>query len=69
MCVGLPVELLYYNANAENNNLVRNEWSTASETNNIYFAIERSKNGDTFKQIGIVQGVGNNNTTLNYVFL
>ncbi|MBI4945790.1 MAG: SBBP repeat-containing protein [Bacteroidetes bacterium] len=64
----LPVELLYFNAIAENNSLVRCEWSTASEINNDYFSIERSKDGINFSQIGTVKGAGNSSVTLNYIF-
>ena len=64
----LPIELLYFNAFPEQNKIVKTEWSTASETNNDYFSIERSKNATEFEQVGTVQGEGNSNTTLNYVF-
>ena len=66
--VVLPVQLLYFNVYRENNNLVRCEWSTASEINNDYFAIEGSKDGTTFERIGMMQGAGNSSITLNYVF-
>lgn len=34
-------------------------WSTASETNNDYFSIERSYNGKEFEEIAQVKGAGN----------
>ncbi|MBI4945906.1 MAG: T9SS type A sorting domain-containing protein [Bacteroidetes bacterium] len=64
----LPIELLYFNATAENNSLVRCDWSTATEINNDYFSIERSKDGTNFSQIGTVKGAGNSSVTLNYTF-
>ena len=64
----LPIELLYFNAFPEQNKIVKTEWSTASETNNDYFSVERSNDAMVFEQVGIVQGAGNSNTTLNYVF-
>ncbi|MBI4947188.1 MAG: T9SS type A sorting domain-containing protein [Bacteroidetes bacterium] len=64
----MPVELLSFNAIAEDNTRVRCEWSTASEINNDYFAIERSKDGTNFSQIGTVKGAGNSSVTLNYTF-
>ncbi|TAL57710.1 MAG: T9SS type A sorting domain-containing protein [Bacteroidetes bacterium] len=69
-----PVELLYFNAIPENNSLIKCEWSTATEINNDYFAVERSMEeaGSSgilqFEQIGMVQGSGNSNVTKNYVF-
>ncbi|MBI4947775.1 MAG: T9SS type A sorting domain-containing protein [Bacteroidetes bacterium] len=66
--VSLPVELIYFNAVAENNNLVRCYWSTATEINNDYFAVERSKDGINFSQIGTVKGAGNSSITTNYIF-
>ncbi|MBI2967714.1 MAG: hypothetical protein HYY40_07865 [Bacteroidetes bacterium] len=72
----LPVELLYFNAFPENN-IVKTEWSTASETNNDYFVVERVAGADEnslplggkgWAQIGTVQGAGNSRIILNYVF-
>lgn len=70
-CSALPVELIYFNATPENNSLVRCDWSTATEQNNNYFAIERNKYGTNFEQIGTMPSGapgGNSSTTLNYVF-
>ena len=66
--VVVPIELLSFNAIAENNKLVRTEWSTASEINNDYFLIQRSKNAHDYEIIGQMDGAGNSNTVLNYVF-
>lgn len=63
----LPVELLYFDANKDGSN-VRCNWTTATEINNDYFAVERSKNGTVFEQIGTVQGANNSNSILYYVF-
>ena len=41
-------------------------WSTASETNNDFFTIERSINGKDFKQVATLPGAGNSNTQLDY---
>ena len=62
-----PVGLLYFNATVENNIMVKCEWATASEQNNDYFAIERSKDGRAFEQIDTVKGApGGNSTTTRY---
>lgn len=63
----LPIELLYFNAKA-NNNVVEVTWVTATEINNDYFTIERSVDGFNFEEIGYVQGAGNSSLALNYSF-
>jgi len=40
----LPIELLNFNAGLQNNKVALN-WTNTSETNNDYFAVERSVNG------------------------
>ena len=53
----LAVELINFNAATEGskNHLT---WSTASETNNKGFDIERSRDGETFQSIGTVKAIG-----------
>jgi len=41
-------------------------WSTATETNNHFFDVERSLDGVNFYQIGRVQGAGNSSQTNHY---
>lgn len=43
-------------------------WSTASETNNSYFTIERSTDGENFESIGTEKGAGNSSSIYNYNF-
>jgi hypothetical protein len=63
----LPVELLDVYLKAETNyDLMR--WSTASELNNDFFAIETSSNLLDFVEIGRVEGAGNSKTIQNYEF-
>lgn len=63
----LPVELLYFNAD-QGSGGVRIEWSTASELNNDYFTLERSKDGIRFDLISTIQGNGTVNSTNNYQY-
>ena len=64
----LPIELLYFDA-VYNGKSVDTKWSTASETNNDYFTVERSTDGINYSIINTVksnaQG-GNSTTQLNY---
>jgi len=64
----LPIELLSFTAKAEENVVLVN-WQTASELDNDYFIIERSKDGINSERIGRVQGAGNSNEVLNYSFV
>lgn len=63
----LPIELIYFQA-LRNDFKVDLLWATASETNNDYFELERSINGQNWESIGRVSGAGNSNFQLNYRF-
>jgi hypothetical protein len=66
----LPIELL--NFSAQCNSLdhgikeVFLHWQTASETNNDYFVLEKSKNALNWIEIATIDGAGNSNSLLNY---
>lgn len=62
---GLPIELLTFEAYFIGGK-VEITWSTASETNNDFFTIERSPDGSSFEKIAIVDGAGNSNILLTY---
>jgi len=63
----LPVELTQFLGYAnENENLLT--WTTASESNNDYFYIEKSIDGVNYKKIGEVQGSGNSSVRIDYEF-
>lgn len=52
----IPVELVSFSASVSENNVLLN-WSTATETNNLGFEVQRSS-GTEFKKIGFVAGYG-----------
>jgi hypothetical protein len=60
-----PITLLDFKA-VENGLEVDINWQTATEINNDYFTIEKSKNGIGFTAVAIVDGAGNSQSTLNY---
>lgn len=62
----LPIELLNFNAFPINNEIVQLSWKTASEMNNDYFTIERSKNGNSWEEIVTLDGAGNSSSLLSY---
>ncbi|HRD37176.1 MAG TPA: hypothetical protein PLC65_00980, partial [Bacteroidia bacterium] len=65
-CV-LPIELKEFNAVPKGNGVDIN-WSTATETNNDYFTIERSNNLEQFEAIHQMPGSGNSYTTKYYSY-
>jgi len=68
VAIALPVELVKFTSRVERSNIVL-EWVTASEENNDYFAIEHSKNGREFKEIGRVNGNGTIEQMLHYQYV
>lgn len=62
----IPVELTSFTATAVDNSVTLN-WSTATETNNSGFQVERS-NGGEFLSVGFVAGYGTTTETKNYSF-
>jgi len=61
----LPIELLNFEANFKENK-VDVKWSTATETNNYYFTVERSADGINFEGIATITGAGNSSNLINY---
>jgi len=67
---GTPLPSQFTNFRVENlksKSLI--SFSTASETNNDYFTIERSADGRNFDAIGEIKGAGNSNQELSYEFV
>lgn len=61
----LPVELLYFIAKQLNSG-VQLSWATASEHNNDYFKVLRSKDGNEFEILTTIDGAGNSSFLLEY---
>ena len=67
--VGLaPVDLLGFEGN-EVDGLVELNWATASELNNSHFIIERGADGQNFKTIGKIEGMGTTSEFSAYEFV
>jgi len=64
----LPVSLINFKA-LQNQSEVLLSWSTASEQNNVYFAIERSSDGVSYITIGTITGSGNSSSIKDYMFI
>ncbi len=65
----LPISLLSFEAQLKENSKVELKWTTASETNNSFFTLERSKNGKDFEVLGRLDGAGNSVAILHYSFV
>lgn len=63
----VPVELTSFTATSNNNEVVLN-WSTATETNNQVFEVERKSEGSEFRTIGYVDGKGTTTEQQNYSY-
>jgi len=61
----LPIELLSFDAVA-NANSITILWTTASEENNDYFVIEKSKDCSLWNEIDRIDGAGNSQTIIHY---
>ncbi|HEY0978966.1 MAG TPA: T9SS type A sorting domain-containing protein [Flavobacteriales bacterium] len=64
----LPVELLSFQAEPSGE-VVEARWSTASETNNDHFTVERSADGLAFTPVGSLPGAGNSQTVRHYTLI
>ena len=60
----LPIKLISFTAKQQEEKVALN-WTTASETNNDYFTVERSLDGNEFVEISRQKGAGNS-TEINY---
>ena len=62
----LPIEIIYFKANLDDDNDVSLSWATASEIDNDFFQIDRSFNGLDWHVIFRCLGAGNSNSLLSY---
>lgn len=63
----LPVELIAFSA-AVSGSSVLLEWSTATETNNLGFGVERSTDGYSFTELAFIQGAGTTTEINEYTY-
>lgn len=61
----LPIHLTTFSANMVNT-MVQVIWSTASETDNDYFTVERSFDNSAWDEISRINGAGNSTGNINY---
>lgn len=61
----LPIELISFSA-ACNSDKTEIKWTTASETNNNFFTLERSSDANSFEVLKTIPGSSNSNYIINY---
>ena len=66
--ITLPVILLGFSGHYQQGVGVMLQWSTASEYNSSYFAVERSADGTNFTELGRVQAMGNSQIEHTYSY-
>lgn len=64
----LPVELIAFQGNCTDEG-VHLTWQTASESNNDYFVVQRSRDGIDWNDLGTVAGNGNSMQAITYDFV
>jgi hypothetical protein len=64
----LPIELIDFSARAMKDE-VKLTWTTATETNNDFFTLERSTDGRTFEEIATIMGNGNTTEISKYTYM
>ena len=62
----LPVKLSSFSATLNNNSKVDLKWSTATETNLSHFVVERSSDGTSYSDAGMVFAYGNTASKVDY---
>lgn len=62
----LPISLVSFDAEALEDKSVNLKWITESEINNDFFTIERSKDGESFEVVDILEGAGNSSEMRRY---
>lgn len=64
----LPVVLVTFTATANPDNTITVRWSTQQEINSNNFTVERSADGSTWSDVGVVQAKGFSNQVSDYSF-
>lgn len=62
----LPITLVSFEVNTYKDDQVKLDWTTASETNNSFYTVERSTDGQNFETVANIDGAGNSDNILFY---
>ena len=67
--VVLPVTLSYFDASLSNKNDAQLKWRTETEQNTAYFSIQKSDDGQSFREIARKKAAGNSTSAINYSYV
>jgi hypothetical protein len=62
----LPIELISFQANCNDDKQIDVSWSTASEHNTSHFVVERTRDGINWTTLGVMAAAGNSTQVLEY---
>ncbi len=65
----LPITLVSFEVKTYKDNQVKLDWTSASETNNAFYTIERSTDGIAFESVANIDGAGNSDAVLFYSYI
>jgi hypothetical protein len=65
----LPVEFSSFTAEVRSDKTVELRWQTVTETNNDFFTVVRSRNGQHWEELESIDGAGNSAVRLNYSYI
>lgn len=66
----LPIEIVSFTANlSDDNSKVKLDWTTAIQTDNSYFSIEKTSDNVNFELVGIIEGAGISDQLLHYILI
>jgi hypothetical protein len=65
----LPIELISFQANCNDQKQIEVTWTTASEHNTSHFVVERTRDGINWTTLGMVAAAGNSTQVLGYELL
>jgi hypothetical protein len=66
-CVVLPIEMISFNA-LDLDSKIELKWSTASESNNDYFVLEKSFDGENYSFLDVIDGAGSSTVLRSYSY-
>jgi hypothetical protein len=65
----LPIELISFQANCNEDKQIELSWSTASEHNTSHYVVERTRDGINWTTLGMMAAAGNSTQVLDYELL
>ncbi len=65
----LPISLLDFNLKKLNNRSIQIDWTSSTEINSDFFAVQRSTNGRQWEQLETISAAGNSEVKIDYQYI